>query len=178
MDKNVSDGLPLPQRYGAILTIVLGIAMAVLDGAIANVALPTIAHATFKRIPGLFNLDSQCLPNSLSLSPPLLPLSFPRRYGRLRRIYKIGLVLFNPSPHGLRALQKPRMLTLARVAQAARRRGADEREHRADSPELSTSAFLGAGWGSTLSWVAVSSAAGADHRRRDSLNALHGNGCF
>lgn len=43
MDKNLSDGLPLPQRYGAILTIVLGLSMAVLDGAIANVALPTIA---------------------------------------------------------------------------------------------------------------------------------------
>lgn len=43
MDKNSSDGVPLPQRYGAILTIVLGLTMAVLDGAIANVALPTIA---------------------------------------------------------------------------------------------------------------------------------------
>jgi len=36
MDKKLSDGLPLPQRYGAILTIVLGLAMAVLDGAIAT----------------------------------------------------------------------------------------------------------------------------------------------
>jgi len=43
MEKTAPDGLPLPQRYGAILTIVLGISMAVLDGAIANVALPTIA---------------------------------------------------------------------------------------------------------------------------------------
>lgn len=43
MEKNLSDGLPLPQRYGAIATIVIGISMAVLDGAIANVALPTIA---------------------------------------------------------------------------------------------------------------------------------------
>jgi len=33
------DGLPVPQRYGAIITIALGIMMAVLDGAIANVAL-------------------------------------------------------------------------------------------------------------------------------------------
>ncbi|PVP71407.1 transporter, partial [Salmonella enterica subsp. enterica serovar Mbandaka] len=33
--------MPLPQRYGAILTIIIGISMAVLDGAIANVALPT-----------------------------------------------------------------------------------------------------------------------------------------
>ena len=38
-----ADGLPLPQRYWAILTIALGITMSVIDGAIANVALPTIA---------------------------------------------------------------------------------------------------------------------------------------
>ncbi|MDU7868040.1 MAG: MFS transporter, partial [Pantoea sp.] len=38
------DGLPVAQRYWAILTIALGITMAVLDGAIANVALPTIAR--------------------------------------------------------------------------------------------------------------------------------------
>jgi DHA2 family multidrug resistance protein-like MFS transporter len=40
----VEDGLPLPQRTWAILTIALGLTLAVLDGAIANVALPTIAH--------------------------------------------------------------------------------------------------------------------------------------
>jgi MFS transporter, DHA2 family, multidrug resistance protein len=38
-----ADGLPLPQRRWAILTIALGILMSVVDGAIANVALPTIA---------------------------------------------------------------------------------------------------------------------------------------
>lgn len=38
-----ADGLPLPQRYWAILTIALGIMMSVVDGAIANIALPTIA---------------------------------------------------------------------------------------------------------------------------------------
>ena len=37
------DGLPLPRRYGAIAAIALGITVAVLDGTIANVALPTIA---------------------------------------------------------------------------------------------------------------------------------------
>jgi DHA2 family multidrug resistance protein-like MFS transporter len=37
-------GLPLPQRYGAILVVALGITLAVLDSAIANVALPTIAR--------------------------------------------------------------------------------------------------------------------------------------
>ena len=43
MDKSFTEGLPIPQRYGAILTIIIGIAMAVLDGVITNVALPTIA---------------------------------------------------------------------------------------------------------------------------------------
>ena len=40
----VPDGVPLPQRYWAILTIALGLTLAVLDGSIANVALPTIAR--------------------------------------------------------------------------------------------------------------------------------------
>ncbi|MDI5165664.1 hypothetical protein MJL22_28900, partial [Salmonella enterica subsp. enterica serovar Montevideo] len=30
MEKTQADGLPLPQRYGAILTIIIGISMAVL----------------------------------------------------------------------------------------------------------------------------------------------------
>jgi MFS transporter, DHA2 family, multidrug resistance protein len=41
---DAADGLPVPQRYWAILTIALGLIMAVMDGAIANVALPTIAQ--------------------------------------------------------------------------------------------------------------------------------------
>lgn len=40
MDKKLLDGLPAPQRYGAILTIVLGLTMAVLDGAIVIALLP------------------------------------------------------------------------------------------------------------------------------------------
>jgi DHA2 family multidrug resistance protein-like MFS transporter len=38
-----ADGLPNPQRLLALLTIMLGIVIAVLDGTIVNVALPTIA---------------------------------------------------------------------------------------------------------------------------------------
>ncbi|HLJ60921.1 MAG TPA: MFS transporter [bacterium] len=38
-----ADGLPTPQRYWAILTVAIALAMSALDGAIANVALPTIA---------------------------------------------------------------------------------------------------------------------------------------
>jgi DHA2 family multidrug resistance protein-like MFS transporter len=38
------DGLPVPRRYWSIIGIWLALTMAVLDGAIANVALPVIAH--------------------------------------------------------------------------------------------------------------------------------------
>src|SRR5690606_10790980 len=38
------DGLPRPRRYWAIAAISFGTALLVLDGAIANVALPTIAR--------------------------------------------------------------------------------------------------------------------------------------
>ena len=37
------DGLPLPQRYWAILNLAVGLALSVLDSAIANIALPAIA---------------------------------------------------------------------------------------------------------------------------------------
>ena len=39
-----NDGLPLPKRYWAILATALGVGMSVIDGTIANVALPTIAR--------------------------------------------------------------------------------------------------------------------------------------
>ena len=42
--KHHPDGLPQPERGWAILTIAIGLIMAVMDGAIANVALPTIAR--------------------------------------------------------------------------------------------------------------------------------------
>ncbi len=38
------DGLPQPQRRWAVLAIALALIMAVLDSAIANIALPTIAR--------------------------------------------------------------------------------------------------------------------------------------
>ncbi len=38
-----ADGLPIPQRYWAMLTVGLALIMSVVDSSIANVALPTIA---------------------------------------------------------------------------------------------------------------------------------------
>jgi DHA2 family multidrug resistance protein-like MFS transporter len=39
-----TDGLPVPQRYGAMAVILLGLAIAVLDGTIVNLALPGIVR--------------------------------------------------------------------------------------------------------------------------------------
>ncbi|MBS0560485.1 MAG: MFS transporter, partial [Proteobacteria bacterium] len=41
---NGTDGLPAPARRRALITLGIAVAMAVLDTAIANIALPTIAR--------------------------------------------------------------------------------------------------------------------------------------
>lgn len=113
MEKIQADGLPLPQRYGAILTIVIGISMAVLDGAIANVALPTIAT------------DLQASPASsiwivnayqIAIVVSLLSLSFLGDMFGYRRIYKCGLVVFLLASLFCALSDSLQMLTLARVA--------------------------------------------------------------
>jgi DHA2 family multidrug resistance protein-like MFS transporter len=44
LKEQAEDGLPIPRRYWSVVSIWLALTMAVLDGAIANVALPTIAR--------------------------------------------------------------------------------------------------------------------------------------
>src|ERR1700694_5558657 len=75
-----ADGLPQPQRNWAILTIALGLVMAVMDGAIANVALPTIAKDLHAK-PGVFDLDRQWL--SVGDHDLAATVSFARRNHRL-----------------------------------------------------------------------------------------------
>lgn len=133
MDKNSSDGVPLPQRYGAILTIVLGLTMAVLDGAIANVALPTIASdLNASPAASIWIVNAY----QIAIVIALLPLSFLGDMVGYRRIYKIGLVVFIFTSLACALSRSLDMLTFARVAQGWRRR-ADEREHRVDPPDLS-----------------------------------------
>ena len=52
------DGLPMPTRFWAILAVAFGVSLSVIDGAIANVALPTMARM---HLVGQFDLDRQCL---------------------------------------------------------------------------------------------------------------------
>jgi DHA2 family multidrug resistance protein-like MFS transporter len=108
------DGVPLPQRYWAILTIALGLTLAVLDGAIANVALPTIAR----------DLDASPATSiwvvnayQLAVTISLLPLaSLGDIYG-YRRVYQYGLIVFTVASLGCAMSNSLLTLTIARVIQ-------------------------------------------------------------
>lgn len=114
MDKTFFDGLPVAQRYGAIVTIILGIAMAVLDGAIANVALPTIAgDLNASPAASIWIVNAY----QIAIVVSLLSLAFLGDMFGYRRIYKIGLVVFTFSSLACALSDSLLTLTLARVAQ-------------------------------------------------------------
>ncbi|KVD77522.1 multidrug MFS transporter [Burkholderia sp. ABCPW 14] len=94
---NADSGLPLPQRYWAIVCVALGITLAVLDGAIANVALPTIARdLRASDAASIWIVNAYQLAVTISL----LPLaSLGDRIG-YRRVYIAGLVLFTAASFG------------------------------------------------------------------------------
>src|SRR6185312_15817908 len=107
-------GIPVPQRYWAIVVIALGITLAVLDGAIANVALPTIArdlHASAAASIWVVNAYQ------LSITISLLPLaSLGDRIG-YRRIYTAGLALFTVASLGCALAHSLPALALVRAVQ-------------------------------------------------------------
>jgi DHA2 family multidrug resistance protein-like MFS transporter len=109
-----ADGLPLPQRNWAILTIALGLIMAVMDGAIANVALPTIAH----------DLDASpafsiWIVNGyqLAITISLLPFASLGEIIGYRRVYLAGLVLFSFASAFCALSDTLLLLTIARILQ-------------------------------------------------------------
>jgi MFS transporter, DHA2 family, multidrug resistance protein len=104
----------LPQRYWAILTIALGLVMAVIDGAIANVALPTIAG----------DLDASpafaiWIVNGyqLAVTISLLPLASLGDIIGYRRVYLWGLVLFTLASVFCALSHTLLLLTTARILQ-------------------------------------------------------------
>ncbi|KAA5972709.1 MFS transporter [Pantoea sp. M_9] len=150
------DGLPLPQRYGAIITIALGIMMAVLDGAIANVALPTIAR-DLSASPA----ESIWIVNAyqIAIVISLLSLSFLGDMLGYRRIYQAGLVLFIATSLFCALSSTLTTLTVARVLQGfggAALMSVNTALIRIIYPQR----FLGRGMAINSLIVAVSSAAG------------------
>lgn len=156
MDKSLSDGLPTPQRYGAIIAIALGITMAVLDGTIANVALPTIAR-DLNASPA----ESIWIVNSyqIAIIVSLLSMSFLGDLFGYRRVYQCGLVLFCLTSLFCALSNSLPMLTLARVLQGfggAALMSVNTALIRLIYPQR----FLGRGMGINSFIVAVSAAAG------------------
>ncbi|PWW07650.1 MFS transporter [Mangrovibacter plantisponsor] len=114
MEKTLSDGLPLPQRYGAIATIAIGIMMAVLDGAIANVALPTIARdLNASEAASIWIVNAY----QIAIVVSLLTFSFLGDMFGYRRVYKTGLVCFTATSFLCALSPNLEMLTAARVLQ-------------------------------------------------------------
>lgn len=86
-----TDGVPIPQRYWAILTIGIGLTLAVLDGAIANVALPTIAtDLNTSPSNSIWVINAYQLAVTISL----LPLSSMGDIFGYRRVYQGGFIVF------------------------------------------------------------------------------------
>lgn len=151
-----ADGLPVPQRYGAIMAIALGITVAVLDGAIANVALPTIARE-LQASPA----ESIWIVNAyqLAIIISLLSLSFLGDILGYRRIYQAGLVVFTCTSLFCALSGSLEMLTFARVLQGfggAALMSVNTALIRIIYPQR----FLGRGMGINSLIVAVSTAAG------------------
>ncbi|HEY4940773.1 MAG TPA: MFS transporter [Rhizomicrobium sp.] len=108
------DGLPTPQRIWAIVAIVLGIVMAVMDSAIANVALPTIASDLHTN-PAL----SIWIVNGyqLAVTVSLLPLAALGDIIGYRRVYLAGLVVFTVASLLCAVADSLPFLAIARVVQ-------------------------------------------------------------
>lgn len=110
----VQDGLPVPRRYWSMVSIWLAVTMAVLDGAIANVALPVIAREL-----GASPADSVWVINAyqLVITVLLLPLAALGDRIGYKRIYLPGIVLFTVGSAGCAAGGTLTLLIAARVFQ-------------------------------------------------------------
>ncbi len=108
------DGLPKPRRYWSAAAIWLALSMAVLDGAIANVALPTIAADL-----GASPATSIWIVNAYQLTITILLLPLAALGDRLgyRRIYLPGLALFTVGSLGCAFAHSLPTLIAARVFQ-------------------------------------------------------------
>lgn len=108
------DGLAQPQRFWAVLAVALGLVMAVLDGAIANVALPTIAtdvHVSAH--------DSVSIINAYQIAVMVLLLpvaSLGEIYG-YKRVFLWGIVLFTCASLACSLSTTLDQLTVARIFQ-------------------------------------------------------------
>ncbi|AVS76341.1 MFS transporter [Paracidovorax cattleyae] len=110
----VADGLEPPERGRAMLVIILGIAVAVLDGSIMNLALPTIARELQAGAPQAIWVVNAYQIATLGMLLPLAALG--ERIG-YRRVYLLGMGLFAVSSLGAMLASSLEVLIAARAVQ-------------------------------------------------------------
>ena len=89
--RRARDGLPQPQRLHAMVVVLIGLSMSVLDGAIANIALPTIsAQLHTDPASAVWVVNAYQLAVTISL----LPLASLGELHGYRRVFILGLVVF------------------------------------------------------------------------------------
>src|ERR1700742_4562377 len=151
-----ADGLPQPERNWAIVTIALGLVMAVIDGSIANVALPTIARDLNASL-----VFSVWIVNGyqLAVTISLLPLASLGEIIGYRRVYLAGLVLFTLASLFCALAHTLPLLTVARILQGFGAAGIMS-VNAALVRYIYPRAMLGRGIGINALVVALSAAAG------------------
>ena len=107
-------GLPPAQRLAAMTVIALGLTLSVLDGTIANIALPTIArHLHTSAAASIWVINAY----QLTITISLLPLSSLGDRIGYRRVYLCGLLLFTVASLGCALSDSLTTLALARTVQ-------------------------------------------------------------
>ncbi len=110
----VTDGLPTPRHYWAIVSIGLGITLAVLDGAIANVALPSIAQdLQASSAASIWIVNAY----QIAIVVALLPLASLGEIVGYRRVSQAGLAVFTLASIACVFANSIETLSLARVVQ-------------------------------------------------------------
>lgn len=150
------DGLPTPRRYYAALAVWLAIAMSVLDSAIANIALPTIAQElSASPSVAIWIINAY----QLAITVLLLPLAaMGDRIGH-RRVYLPALVVFTLGSLGCALAHSLGGLIAARVVQGIGAAGIMSM-NAALVRSIYPSALLGRGMGYNAMVLSVSAAIG------------------
>jgi DHA2 family multidrug resistance protein-like MFS transporter len=153
---SLADGLPIPRRYWAVVAIMLGIAMSVLDSTIANVALPSIARDfDASKAASIWVINAY----QVVVLVALLPLSSLGEIVGYRRITQAGLLVFTIASLACALSNSLVMLSAARVLQglgAAGMMGVNAAIVRFTYPQ----AMLGRAIGFNALVVAISAALG------------------
>ena len=150
------DGFPQPKRLYAFLAIAIAMTMAVLDGAIVNVALPTIGREL-----AVSPMQTVWIVNAfqLAVTISLLPLASLGDSIGYKKVYWCGLAVFTASSFACANSHSLLGLSIARVAQGFGAAGIMS-VNTALVRYIFPKARLGVGMGYTSLIVAVSSAAG------------------